>query len=390
LDVTDVEATGLLPVRLEYNSLRVLAKDKNSSRLVAVGVAVVSVAISTAALLPVKERINSTTIAVIQLLAVVLVATFFQRWAALTASILAALSFNYFFLPPYYTLAIAEPENWVALIIFLAVAITVGHLSATSNRRRSEAERLYGELEDAFEKASEAEALRRSEKLKTSLLDAVTHDFRTPLTSIKASVTMLIENNQLPRDERTLDQHSRGELLQVIDEESDRLNTFVESMVELARFQSGDSFLRQSSVSPEEIVLKAARRARSLQSHRLRSEIEPDLPCISADSRAMVEAVYNLLENAAKYSPAGSSIHIAANRDNGYVRFSIEDEGPGIPQSERDTVFERFYRGDKSGGLGMGLSIVRGIIEAHGGHIWVEAGRKGARFVFDVPVRVDG
>jgi K+-sensing histidine kinase KdpD len=368
-----------------------LANDKWSSRLVGICVAFVAVAVSTAALLPVKEKINSTTIAVVQLLVIVLVATFFRRWAALAASILAALSFNYFFLPPYYTLAISEPENWVALIIFLAVALIVGHLSATSNRRRSEAERLYAELEDAFEKASDAEALRRSEKLKTSLLDAVTHDFRTPLTSVKAAVTMLIENNQLPRDERTLDQHSRGELLQVIDEESDRLNTFVESMVELGRFQSGHSYLLQSSVTPEEIVLKAARRSRSLRSHKLRSEIEPDLPCISADSRAMVEAVYNLIENAAKYSPAGSSIRIAANRDREHIRFTVEDEGPGIPQSEREAIFERFYRGNESGnGLGMGLAIVRGIIEAHGGHIWAESGRKGARFVFDLPVRADG
>jgi two-component system sensor histidine kinase KdpD len=271
------------------------------------------------------------------------------------------------------------------------VALTVGQLSATAHRRRAEAERLYKELETAFDAASEAEALRRSEKLKTSLLDAVTHDFRTPLTSIKAAVTMLIQNNQLPKEERNLDQHSRGELLQVVDEESDRLNTFVESMVELARFQSGDKGLNRASVAPEEIVIKAARRARSLPDHKLRSEIEPDLPVVSVDSRAIVEALYNLVENAAKYSPAGTPIRIAARRVDDDVRFSIEDDGPGIPESERELVFERFYRGDKSGGgLGMGLAIVRGIIEAHGGKIWIESGRKGARFVFDLPARANG
>ena len=364
---------------------------KTYRRIIGVMVAIVSMAFTTVVLVPLRDSVNSTAIALAYLVVAVLVSTFFQRWAALTSAILAALAFNYFFLPPYYTLTIAEPQNWVALFVFLAVAVTVGHLSSTANKRRSEAEHLYKELEEAFDAASEAEALRRSEKLKTSLLDAVTHDFRTPLTSIKAAVTMLIENNQLPKEERNLDQHSRGELLQVINEESDRLNTFVESMVELARFQSGDKGLNVSAVAPEELVIKAARRARSIQDHKLRSEVEPDLPAVSVDSRAVVEALYNLVENAAKYSPAGSDIHIAAARHNGSVRFSIEDEGPGIPASERESVFERFYRGDKSGGgLGMGLAIVRGIIEAHGGRIWVESGQKGARFVFELPARSDG
>ena len=358
-------------------------------------VAWAAVAIITGALMPLRSDINATTIALLHLLIVVLIATLFGRWAALTASVLAAFSFNFFFLPPYGTLTIAEPQNWIALFVFLAVALTVGNLSAMSNRRRIEAERLLKELEDAFDIASETEGLKRSEKLKTSLLDAVTHDFRTPLTSIKASVTMLIDNNQLERHERTLDQHSRGELLEVINEESDRLNTFVESMVELARFQAGENELKRSSVTPEEIVVKAARRARSLRpKHKLKSEVEPGLPPLSVDSRAIVEAVYNLLDNAAKYSPAGTDIHISAVLEADRVRFSIEDEGPGIPKSERESVFERFYRSEngngRQGGLGMGLAIVRGIIEAHGGHIWVEAGRRGARFVFDLPVNADG
>jgi len=345
----------------------------------------------TAALLPFRDDINETTVALAEILVVVLVATFFGWLSALFASLLAGLSLNYFFLPPYNALAISDPENLLAFGVFLAIAVTVGHLSATASKRRSEAERLYKDLEDAFEKASEAEALRRSEKLKTSLLDAVSHDFRTPLTSIKASVTMLIEDNQLPAQERNLDQHGRGELLQVIEEESDRLNTFVESMVELARFQAGDSKLHVAAVSPEEIVLKAARRARSIQSHKLRSGIEPDLPAVSVDARAIVEALYNLIDNAAKYSPQGTPIEITAAKHNGTVRFAIEDEGPGIPEAERDTVFERFYRSNKSaGGLGMGLSIVRGIVEANGGKIWVEPGKKGARFVFELPAVANG
>jgi K+-sensing histidine kinase KdpD len=355
--------------------------------MIGLAVAVATMAVTTAGLFTLRPDVNAITVALVYLLLVVLIASFFQRRVALLASVLAAAALNYFFLPPYFTFTISEPQNWIALFVFLAIAMTVGHLSATSNRRRAEAERLYEELQAAFEKASDAEALRRSEMLKTSLLDAVTHDFRTPLTSIKASVTALIEDAIVPKEERNLDRHGRGELLEVINEETDRLNTFVESMVELARFQAGESELKLSSVTAEEILVKAAKRAKAQRKdHKLRSNIAPSLPPLSIDPRAIVEAVYNLVDNAAKYSPAGTTINISAEKADGSIRFSVEDEGAGIPADDRESVFERFYRGSRSdGGLGMGLAIVRGIIEAHGGHIWVESGRKGARFVFDLP-----
>jgi K+-sensing histidine kinase KdpD len=372
-------------VTVMYNSE--LMPRNGVSFITGISISLLGVAAATAGLLQLRDRVNSTTVALIYLLLVVLTATWLQRRAALLSSILSAASLNYFFLKPYYTFTISEPENWIALFVYLAVALTVGQLAAASRRRRDEAEGLYKELEAAFEKASIAEGLRRSEKLKTSLLDAVTHDFRTPLTSIKASITALIEDFHLPKPDRRLDRSSRSELLEVINEESDRLNTFVESMVELARFQAGENKLRLSTVTAEEIVVKAAKRAgRQRKEHKLTSHVEPSLPPVSADSRAVVEAVFNLIENAAKYSPKGSTINISAALADANVRFAVEDEGPGVPADKRESVFERFYRGDKTdGGLGIGLSIVRGIIEAHGGRIWVEAGRTGARFVFDLP-----
>src|SRR5207253_2632407 len=139
----------------------------------------------------------------------------------------AMLCFNFFFLPPVGTFTISDTENLIALFSFLMVAITAGELSAKAKRRAEEAERLYQELQIAFEKASQAEALRRSEKLKSALLDAVTHDLRTPLTSIKASVTMLIEEHEQDTIHLTLEREGRGELLEVINEETDRLNDFV-------------------------------------------------------------------------------------------------------------------------------------------------------------------
>ena len=365
------------------------------SVLFATLLSVLIIAVTTAVLVSFRSTVNSTTVALLYIFVIVLIATFLEWIAAITASILAAFAFNFFFLAPNHTLSIEDPQNWVSLFVFLAVAVTVGHLSATSNRRRAEAERLYEEMETAFEKASEAEGLKRSEKLKTALLDAVTHDFRTPLTSIKASVTMLIEENEFGTRETRLDKHGRGELLEVINEETDRLNTFVESMVEVARFQAGKTELRLASVAAEEIIVKAAKRAKEIQrTHQLISNVESDLPKMTLDTRSIVEAVYNLIDNAAKYSESGTAIAIAAKSVDGKVRFSIEDEGPGIPADERETVFQRFYRSEDADGqkqgMGMGLAIVRGIIEAHGGEIWVEPGKKGARFVFDLPVSNDG
>lgn len=360
-----------------------------------IAVAAVAVSVVTFVLFQFESSVNDTTVALVFIFLIVLIATFLEWAAAIAASLLAALGFNFFFLEPHYTLSIDDPENWISLIVFLAVAVTVGHLSATSNRRRIEAERLYNEIEVAFEKASAAEGLKRSEQLKSALLDAVTHDFRTPLTSIKASATMLIEDNEFGTQEKKLDRRSRGELLNVIDQETDRLNTFVESMVGVARFQSGNSELKLSNVTAEEIIVKAAKRAKEIQrSHKIVSNIAPGIPPIAVDSRLLVEAVYNLIDNAAKYSSPGTRIEISAIPLDRKVRFAVEDEGPGIPAEERDSVFKKFYRGEPAAGrphgMGMGLAIVRGIVEAHGGEIWVEPGKKGAKFVFDLPATKNG
>ena len=194
-------------------------------------IATACVAVATLVLVPIREHINSTSIALIFLLVIVFVARVFGSLPALMTSILAAFSFNFFFLPPLYALTIAEPQNWIALFVFLSVAATVGQLSATAKKRAEVAEDLYTELQNAFEQASQAEALRRSEKLKSSLLDAVTHDIRTPLTSIKAATTMLLEEHGKDATHRTLDPERSGDLLEVIDEETDRLNCRVQGNV---------------------------------------------------------------------------------------------------------------------------------------------------------------
>lgn len=383
--------------------MRVLA-----TRLAGYIVAVAGITAVTFMLRLLGDRINPTTVALAMLLVVLFVAASWGPRPAIIASVLGVLSFNFFFLPPLGTLTIADPDNWIALIAFLITAVTAGQLSARANRRAEEAEagrreieRLYDELRSAFERASHAEALRQSERLKSALLDAVTHDLRTPLTSIKASVTTLLDELKAGTSDASpavLNEEGRREMLDVINEECDRLNRFIEGLVEMARIEAGEFRLRRRWGTIEEMVEMALARAKNLtDQHRVEVVIERDLPIALVDARAVSEVIYALVDNAAKYSPAGTLIRIAASRDeNDMIRASVEDCGPGITVELRELVFDKFFRvirpGDSNrgqpSGTGMGLAIARGIVEAHNGRIWIESGvgGLGTRVLFTLPI----
>ncbi|HWC77935.1 MAG TPA: DUF4118 domain-containing protein, partial [Blastocatellia bacterium] len=185
---------------------------------------------------------------------------------------------------------------------------------------------------------SRTEALRQSERLKSALLDAVTHDIRTPLTSIKASATTLLEETT-GTSETALDAEGRREMLEVIDEEADRLNRFGEGLIELARIEAGEMQLQRRWGAVDEIVLAALERARPLtRNHLVETDLAPDLPLVRVDPRALAEVVYTLVDNAAKYSPLGTRIRVSANVAGDKLKFAVEDEGPGIPGELRERV----------------------------------------------------
>ncbi|HBB98914.1 MAG TPA: hypothetical protein DC054_26350 [Blastocatellia bacterium] len=369
--------------------------------------ATLGVAASTILLVPLRGKVNSTTVGFAFLLVVLFTAIFRGSKPALLASILGVLAFNFFFLPPFHTFTIVDPQNWVALTAFFITALAVGQLSARAKRRAEEAEagrtenrRLYEELQEAFDRASEAEALRRSERLKSALLDAVTHDLRTPLTSIKASATLLLEDGEPNGQTETFSPAEQKTMLRLISEDADRLDRFVESFVDLARIEAGDIKLSRNWGSVEEIVEAALARAEPLmRKHQLRVMVENELPVIRVDARAVAEVIYTLIDNATKYAPEGTCITIKANRAAGeMVQISVGDEGPGIPQNLRRRVFEKFVHvggaplgSGRPEGIGMGLSIAKGIVEAHGGRIWIEDGEggQGVELSFTVPVGDD-
>lgn len=360
------------------------------SKLLRFGISLAAVLLITLILEIFSARVNSTTVALALLLVVLSTATFFGRNPALLSSFVAMLGFNYLFLPPVRTWHIADPQNLVAWAAFTITALVAGELSAYARRRAIESEQLFEELQAAFKSATEAEALKQSEKLKSALLDAVTHDLRTPLTSIKASVTTLLDSEGGHRTIE-LDSLERSEFLDIINEETDRLNAFIEGMVQLARIEAGSLNASGSNSNVEEIITIALDRAEAIiAEHYLVVNLPKELPMIRADARAIAEVVYSLVDNAAKYSAADSTITIDAVANGNRVAISVTDEGKGIPVEMRQHVFEKFHRldGEVTNGIGLGLAIVRGIIEAQNGTVEIGSGPNdiGTKMIVTLPV----
>jgi K+-sensing histidine kinase KdpD len=347
-------------------------------------------AAAVAALSYLAPHANLTTVALIFVVIVVATAIWSGSIPALITAVLAAVSLNYFFIPPIHTFVILNRENWIAFATFMLCAITVGQLSSHAQQQRNKAEarrieleRLYSELQNAFEQASQAEALRNSERLKSALLDAVTHDLRTPLTAIKASATALLTSR--------MDEEGRRDLLEVINEETDRIDRFVEEMMKLAQIEGGQLELLREHVSAVEVINSALERcSNSLRDRHIEVSIPTQLRQIEVDAASIATALFELLDNAATHSPAGTPIVVSAEPADRMVRICVSDRGPGVAANRREEIFKKFVRGPKSAGFGMGLAIARGVVEAHGGKIGVTAAPEGGSvFWFTVPANGD-
>lgn len=236
----------------------------------------------------------------------------------------------------------------------------------------------------AIEKLTKAEAARESDQLRSVLLDSVTHAFRTPLTAIKASVTSLLSN-------RGLEEAQRADLLAVINEESDRLNRLVGEAAEMAQLDANKVDLHLGAYRLQDAVQDAIQRSKAaLTANPVDVDLPQDLPAVRIDPERISEVISHLLENAAKYSPPESHIHVTAEARDRKVMMSVADRGPGIDDFEQSLIFEKFYRGRNQRvqvqGTGMGLAIAKAIVEAHGGTIGVTSQLgQGSVFYFTVP-----
>lgn len=459
---------------------------------------VAAITVACSALIPT----NVTTVGFAYLIAVLIVATGWGLFEALSASLLSMLCFNFFFFPPTGTFTIADPQNWVALFAFLATSVIASQLSARAKQRaqealdrRTEMERLYalsrailladantfpgrqiaqriqeifevpglalfdrltGEVHGsgfddrsgiderlrqaavretpfcagpegvllapirlagqsvgslairganlsyaalealanlvavalervrAQEAATRAEAARQSDELKSTLLDAIAHEFNTPLTSIRAAATALLSDPVATPEEHR-------ELVTIVDEEAKRLGRLVNEAIRMARIEAGKIQLNRTLQSVPGVIEMALGPMTPLtEGRKISLNLSPDLPLIRADGELTALAVRQLLDNALKYSPPASPISISAEWRGGEVTISVCDQGPGIPEGEQSKIFEKFYRGpavrQRVAGVGLGLAVACEIARAHGGSLRVESrAGNGSRFCLSVP-----
>ncbi len=502
-------------------------------------VALLSVGLVTTLIAVIDSRLTLSNSSQLYLIAVLLTASVFGRGPAIVAATAAFVLFDFFFVDPRYSITVADPEEWLSLLVFLITAIITGQLAADQRRRAEEAQArekeavlLYdilrlmqgsdlttslqavaSRLRDVFgvetvgiivrfgattnpirvvvgtpappsafelaegqvqllqevprgvsdtiqppgywvsiisprkgvkrqsratryyvplkvedrrigslvllnnsrplqfrgadnrllltvaaqlatilerehlrQQATEAEILRRTDELKTLLLNAVSHDLRTPLASIIAAV------ESLQQDDISWTEQERRELLQLIADEARRLDQLVSNLLDLSRIQAGKLQLQKQWRDIGTLITDVITRLRSrLTTHQLVVHVPERLPAVPMDELKIAQVLINLLENAAKYSPLGSTIQVSVRQVGQVIEVAVEDEGPGIAPETIPYLFLPFYRvggdGVRPQGTGLGLVIAKHLVEAHGGRIWAENRPSGgARFVFTLPL----
>jgi two-component system, OmpR family, sensor histidine kinase KdpD len=318
-----------------------------------------------------RAQLHEAHVALVYLLVVLGASAHGGRALGLGLAFLTFLCINYFFLPPYHTFAISDPLDWLILGTYLITAAVAAALLTRAEREAAERIRLAAEAEHA-------NALRESDRLKDAVIAAVSHDLRTPLTSIKA----LAHDIASEGDERA----------RVIGMEADRLNKYVAGLLDLSALNSGALRLDLQTNALEDVVGAAiAQLATVLNGRELRTSLaEGEVLLGRFDFVYTLRILANLLENAHKYSVAGVPIEINARRAGEVLEISVSDSGPGIPPSERERVFQPFYRRadlpPDAAGAGLGLAIARRLAEAQGGSLRFEPrAAGGSNFILTVP-----
>jgi K+-sensing histidine kinase KdpD len=310
------------------------------------------------------------------LLGVMLVGLWLGRGPSVLASALSVASYDLLFVPPSGKFTVADARFLLTFVMMFGVGLLVSELTL---RLRRQEQAVIARAEEARTAAMRA----KTEELRSAILSSVSHDLRTPLATITGAVSTL-------RDQPELDESTRRDLLDAVSEEAERLERLVGNLLDMTRLESGALVVKREWVPFEEIVGAArARLERQHAGHTVRTALPDDLPLVPCDPVLLEQLLINLLDNAAKYTQAGTEIDIVARTVTRTVEIQVADRGPGIPVDMREHVFERFARGPHGGvaGAGLGLAICRGIARAHGGTLAAEA-RTGGGAVFHLTLPV--
>jgi two-component system sensor histidine kinase KdpD len=304
-----------------------------------------------------EDQPNPTVAALLLLLVVLVTATAARSRVSIAISIAAMLVFDFFLLPPFQGWAISDPENLIAVFVFVAVAIIASQLSAAVRHRARE----------AAMRNVEAEAAKQRADLASALLASFGHDLRTPVTSVRVAVANLQDVNLLPQERRRQAELALQEL--------DRLTRLFEGILDMARIDALVVRPQRQWVSPADVVDAAVAHAAPALAER-KLQVDADgVSEIQLDPRLASTALSHVLENAARYSPSHLPIAVRAWTNPQGVHFAVQDHGPGVDASDMDRLFEPFYRGRKTthaSGTGLGLAITRGLVAAEGGRVWCE------------------
>lgn len=458
---------------------------------------VIIIAMVTLILKWIESFLEAQVIALLFLLPVLLCTVLWGMSSGILAGLLAFLTFNYFFISPYYTLLIHKTQDLITLIVFLIVAVVLSQFIAQARKatslammREAEATRMYelisalanltdvqsivrvlaDRLMQTFEfdqveiqtndkkpedsvllrvpeepkidricdmslsmftsrgtegeirlwldqeklsveetrllaafanqgalaiervhlikRENLAKVLEESDRIKTSLLNSVSHELRSPLAAIKASASSLRSGAV------DWDSAARAELLATVEEETDQLNLLVGNLLDMSRIEAGAMKPKKQWNSIVEIIKSVAGKMRGqLQQHLVLYQFEVDLPLVPTDYVLMGQVFTNLFSNSIKYAPPQTPIAVSAKKIEEVVWVKMINQSPAVPEEHLEHIFDKFYRvtrADTVTGTGLGLSICKGIVEAHGGKIWAENCPEGFTFNLTLPLTLDG
>jgi two-component system, OmpR family, sensor histidine kinase KdpD len=318
-----------------------------------------------------RDFIDYKIVAFILLVSVSLLAMFLEILPTLLAAVLSALVWNYFFIQPYYTFHIGNTEDALMFLMYFLIAL----INAVLTYKIRQIERL----------ASQNEAKLKSFELYNTLLDSLSHEFRTPISAIIGSTDALQNNTSISESQKI-------KLINEISIASIRLNNQVENLLNMSRIESGVVVAKRDWEDVTEMVYEVIRSLKHKSfSQEIKVVIPENFPLVKLDYGLTEQVLYNLLNNAIIYTPDKSTITVLLSYDDTNLYIEILDEGKGFPKDEIDFVFDKFYRlkNSKTGGSGLGLSIVKGFVEAQNGKIRLENRReKGSKFTIKINTEI--